>query len=135
MWSLRRSAVQGDSARGGWLEAFSAFARAMARLFAIRLASEIRVSIAASIFGRTAGLANLVFPVRRSRIHPASCAIGPVMLQRTTIRVIETTRTERTRKLIRLRLQISSSRTSMYEASWNSVRTPTGISSRRRGEV
>src|SRR5512141_3051672 len=82
MWSLRRSAVQGDSARTGWLEALSALARATVRLFAIRLASEIRVSSAASIFG-TAGLVDLVFPVRRSRIHPASCARGPGMLQRT----------------------------------------------------
>ena len=116
MWSLRRSAVQGGSARASRPEAFSALARAMARLFAIRVTSEIRGSSVESIFGRSAGLTVLVFPVRTSRIHTAIWAIGPVMLQRTTISVIATTSTNRIRKRTRLFLQISSSRTSMYEA-------------------
>ena len=88
MWSFRRSAVQRDSAPEGRLEAFSALARATARLFAMRLTSEISGSSVGSIFGRTAGLAVFVFPVRNSLIHPAIWAIGPVMLQRTTIKVI-----------------------------------------------
>ena len=135
MWSFRRSAVQVASAPEGRLEAFSALARATARLFAMRFTSEISGSSVGSIFGRTAGLAVFVFPVRNSLIHPAIWAIGPVMLQRTTIRVIAAISTDRIRKRMRLCLQISSSRTSMYVASLKSVRAPTVISSRRSGEV
>src|SRR3990167_3610622 len=94
MWSFRRSAVQRDSAWTLRMEALSAFARAITRLFAIRLTSEISGSSAASAVGETTGLTAFVFPVRSSLIHPAIWAIGPVMLQRTTIRVIAATRSE-----------------------------------------
>ena len=101
----------------------------------MRFTSEISGSSVGSIFGRTAGLAFFVFPVRTSLIHPAIWAIGPVMLKRTTIRVIAATSTDRIRKRMRLCLQISSSRTSMYEASLKSVRAPIVFPSRRSGEV